>query len=70
MNDKIMLYVFYSLLLVCCLIFIYKIFTTILLVIRYFKCMRKYKNLIPNCIEKCKIKENEVHNKYWGNKND
>lgn len=70
MNDKIMLYVFYSLLLVCCLIFIYKIFTTILLVIRYFKCMSKYKNLIPNCIEKCKLKENEVHNKYWGDKND
>ena len=70
MDDKIMLYVFYSLLLVCCLIFIYKIFTTILLVIRYLKCMSKYKNLIQNCIEKCKIKENEVHNKYWGNKND
>ena len=63
MDDKIMLYVFYSLLLVCCLIFIYKIFTTILLVIRYFKCKKKYKNLISNCLEICKLKNNEI-NKY------
>lgn len=69
MNDTIMLYVFYSLLLVCCLFFIYKIFTTILYTIRYFKCKNKYKNLISNCIEICKLKDNEI-NKYWGNKYD
>lgn len=68
MNDTIMLCTLYSLLLVCCLFFIYKIFTTILYIIRYFKCKKKYKNLISNCIEICRIKNNEINK--WGNKND
>lgn len=68
MNDTIMLCTLYSLLLVCCLFFIYKIFTTILYIIRYFKCKKKYKNLISNCIEICRIKNSEINK--WGNKND
>lgn len=55
-NDKIFTFL-YAILIVCCLIFMYKIIKFIYSIINYIRCKRKYKNLISNCIQKCIEKE-------------
>lgn len=55
-NDKMFTFL-YAILIVCCLIFMYKIIKFIYSIIRHIRCKRKYKNLISNCIQKCIEKE-------------
>lgn len=63
LSDSKMFIFLYAILIVCCLIFIYKIIKFIYSIIRHIKCKRKYKNLIPNCIQKCVEKEQNIINK-------
>lgn len=61
-ENKMLIFIFVTLIM-CCLIFLYKLIKSIINCIRYFKCRNKYKNLIPNYMQQCRELEQSLQKK-------